>query len=56
VNITVIGEAVVDLVYTDAGRYQAVPGGSPANVAVALACTRPGADPPTALELAVACS
>ena len=36
-TITVIGEAVVDLVYTGAGRYQAVPGGSPANVAVALA-------------------
>jgi len=35
--IAVAGEALVDLVPTDDGRFDAVPGGSPANVAVGLA-------------------
>jgi fructokinase len=35
--ITVVGEAVVDLVAVDDGRYVPHPGGSPANVAVGLA-------------------
>ncbi|WP_238005336.1 carbohydrate kinase [Dactylosporangium sp. AC04546] len=37
VTVTVIGEAVVDLVRGPDGRYTAHPGGSPLNVAVALA-------------------
>ncbi len=36
-SITVAGEALVDLVVEPDGRYRAVPGGSPANVAVGLA-------------------
>ncbi len=36
--IAVVGEALVDLVAEDtAGSYRAVPGGSPANVALTLA-------------------
>ncbi|HEU0214005.1 MAG TPA: carbohydrate kinase [Jiangellaceae bacterium] len=35
--IVVAGEALVDLVAEDDGRFRAVPGGSPANVAVGLA-------------------
>ena len=35
--ITVVGEALIDLIDEGAGRYQAHPGGGPANVAVALA-------------------
>lgn len=35
--ISVIGEALIDLVDEGSGRYQAHPGGGPANVAVALA-------------------
>ena len=34
--IVVAGEALVDLVAEEDGRYRAVPGGSPANVAVGL--------------------
>lgn len=36
-SIVVAGEAVVDLVASDADSYRAMPGGSPANVAVGLA-------------------
>ena len=35
--ITVCGETVADLVAQDDGDYRAYPGGSPANVALALA-------------------
>ncbi|MFW5899139.1 MAG: PfkB family carbohydrate kinase, partial [Jiangellaceae bacterium] len=35
--IVVAGEALIDLVSEPDGRYRAVPGGSPANVAVGLA-------------------
>ena len=35
--IAVVGESIVDMVETAPGRFQAVMGGAPANVAVALA-------------------
>lgn len=36
-DVLVIGEALVDIVHRDAGRIEETPGGSPANVAIALA-------------------
>jgi fructokinase len=36
-RIVVIGEALIDLIQQDDGRYEAKPGGAPANVSIALA-------------------
>ncbi|HZU92435.1 MAG TPA: PfkB family carbohydrate kinase, partial [Microbacterium sp.] len=36
-DVLVIGEALVDIVHREAGRIEETPGGSPANVALALA-------------------
>lgn len=35
--ITVVGEALIDLISSESGTYRSVPGGAPANTAVALA-------------------